>query len=77
MKVIVIEEAQDITSMKVDKLFGSLLTFEMSLDRKPEKKNKEISLQSLLKKSLVSLIENTRNFLLTLSLCFQNNLIMF
>lgn len=34
MKAIAIEEAQDISTMKVDDLFGSLLTFEMSLDNK-------------------------------------------
>lgn len=47
MKVTTIEEAQDILSLKVDGLFGSLFTFEMSLERKPEKKNKGITLQSL------------------------------
>lgn len=46
MKVTAIEEAQDSTSMKVDELFGLLLTFEMSLDDKPKKKKKEIVLQS-------------------------------
>ncbi|XP_038890515.1 uncharacterized protein LOC120080043 [Benincasa hispida] len=30
MKITAIEEAQDISSLKVDELFGSLLTFEMS-----------------------------------------------
>lgn len=33
MKVTIIEEAQDISTMKVDELFGSLLTFEMPLDK--------------------------------------------
>lgn len=46
MKVTTIEEAQDITSMKVDELFGSLLTFKMSLHGKHKKKNKGITLQS-------------------------------
>lgn len=45
MKVTVIEEAQNIASLKVDELFKSLLMFEMSLDRKPEKKSKSIALQ--------------------------------
>lgn len=44
MKLTTIEEAQDITSMKFNKIFGALFTFEMSLDRKPEKKNKGIAL---------------------------------
>lgn len=39
MKVITIEEAQDILFLKVDELFGSLLTFDMSLEGKLEKKN--------------------------------------
>lgn len=46
MKVIVIEEAQDITSIKVNGLLGFLFTFEMSFDGKPEKMNKGIVLQS-------------------------------
>lgn len=36
--------------MEVDKLFSSLLTFEMSLNGKLEKKNKEIVLQSSVEK---------------------------
>ncbi|KAA0065593.1 gag-pol polyprotein [Cucumis melo var. makuwa] len=40
MKVVVIEEANDITTMKLDELFGSLRTFELILeDGKPKKKS--------------------------------------
>ena len=42
MKVNAIEEAQDIEKMKVDKLVGSLLTFELSINERSEKKNKSI-----------------------------------
>jgi hypothetical protein len=40
MKVTAIEEAQDIASMKVEELVGSLQTFEMSFSDKIEKKEK-------------------------------------
>src|ERR1044072_1994101 len=40
MKVTAIEEAQDISIMQVDELIGSLQTFEMTLNERPEKKNK-------------------------------------
>src|ERR1044072_2927537 len=43
MKVTAIEEAQDITLLKVDELIGSLQTFEMTLNERPEKKNKSIA----------------------------------
>src|ERR1044072_7891724 len=43
MKVTAIEEAQDIASMQVDELIGSLQTFELSLNDKAEKKNKSIA----------------------------------
>ncbi|KAK2411140.1 gag-protease polyprotein [Trifolium repens] len=43
MKVIAIEESQDLSTMKVDELIGSLQTFEMSLDDKPEKKMKNLA----------------------------------
>lgn len=49
MKVTTIEEAQDIASLKVDELFSSLLTFEMALEGKLEKRNKSVALQSLSK----------------------------
>jgi hypothetical protein len=37
MKVTTIEKSQDLSSIKVDELIGSLQTFEMSFDDKPEK----------------------------------------
>ncbi|KAK2423029.1 gag-protease polyprotein [Trifolium repens] len=46
MKVTTIEEAQDIASMKVEELAGSLQTFEMNLSDKPEKKGKSIAFTS-------------------------------
>src|SRR3954469_4423326 len=42
MKVTAIEEAQDISNMKLDKLIGSLQTFKMSICESVEKKNKSI-----------------------------------
>ena len=38
MKVTAIEEANDITTMKFDELFGSLRTFELSFDDNAPKK---------------------------------------
>ncbi|KAK2351719.1 hypothetical protein QL285_096927 [Trifolium repens] len=43
MKVTAIEEAQDISSMKVDELIGSLQTFELSINERSEMKNKSIT----------------------------------
>ncbi|KAK2369181.1 gag-protease polyprotein [Trifolium repens] len=43
MKVTVIEEAQDISSMKVDELIGSLQTFELYINERSEMKNKSIT----------------------------------
>ncbi|MCI89325.1 gag-pol polyprotein, partial [Trifolium medium] len=40
MKVIAIEESQDLSTIKVDELIGSLQTFEMALDDRTEKKHK-------------------------------------
>lgn len=39
MKVTIIEEAQDVSTMKVDELINSLLTFEMTIDDKFDKKD--------------------------------------
>lgn len=61
MRVIAIEEAHDITSMKVDELFGSLLTFEMSLNGKLEKKTKKLPYNPQLKKNMTRLIESMMN----------------
>ncbi|XP_057452420.1 uncharacterized protein LOC130744244 [Lotus japonicus] len=46
MKVTAIEEAQDISSIKVDELIGSLQTFEMSINERSDKKNKSITFVS-------------------------------
>src|SRR3954467_15056421 len=46
MKVTAIEEAQDISSMKVEELIGSLQTFEMGMNENSEKKNKSIAFVS-------------------------------
>ncbi|MCI04313.1 gag-protease polyprotein [Trifolium medium] len=46
MKVTAIEEAIDISSMKVDELVGSLQTFELAMKDKSDKKNKSISFVS-------------------------------
>ena len=42
MKVTTIEEAQDISNMKVEELVGSLQTFELAINERSEKKNKSI-----------------------------------
>ena len=44
MKITAIEEVHDLHEMKVDEMFGSLLTFELSFD-KYEKKNKVVSFE--------------------------------
>lgn len=46
IKVTAIEEAQDLSSMKVDELIGSLKTFEMSINEWSKNKNKGISFVS-------------------------------
>ena len=43
MKVTVIEETQNLSSIKVDELINSLKTFEMSINDKLEKNNKGIT----------------------------------
>lgn len=43
MKLIAIEEAQDISSIKVDELIGSFLAFKMAINEKNEKKRKGVS----------------------------------
>jgi excinuclease UvrABC nuclease subunit len=43
MKVTTIEEAHDISTMKVDELVGSLQTFEILLNERGDKKNKSIA----------------------------------
>jgi uncharacterized membrane protein len=46
MKVTTIVETQDLSTMKVDELIGSLQTFEMSFEEKPEKKLKSLAFNS-------------------------------
>jgi len=46
MKVIAIEEAQDILSLKVDELIGSLQNFEITVNIKTDKKGKGIAFAS-------------------------------
>ncbi|GAU48358.1 hypothetical protein TSUD_282610 [Trifolium subterraneum] len=46
MKVIAMEEAQDISTMRVDELIGSLQTYESSVNERIERKNKSIALVS-------------------------------
>lgn len=43
MKVTSIEEAQDLSNIKVDELIGSLQTFEISINGRSEKKKKGIT----------------------------------
>ncbi|MCI77701.1 gag-pol polyprotein, partial [Trifolium medium] len=43
IKVTAIEEAQDIATMKVDELVGSLQTFELGIKDRNEKKSKSIA----------------------------------
>ncbi|KAA0038200.1 gag-pol polyprotein [Cucumis melo var. makuwa] len=44
MKVTAIEEVQDITTLKLDELFGSLLTFEMAMSNREINQNESIAL---------------------------------
>ena len=46
MKVTAIEEAQDISSLKVDELIGSLQNFEITVNSKTDKKGKGIAFTS-------------------------------
>ncbi|TYK06527.1 gag-pol polyprotein [Cucumis melo var. makuwa] len=46
MKVTAIKEAHDITTLKLDELFGSLLTFEMTTADRESKKGKGIAFKS-------------------------------
>lgn len=70
MKVTTIEKAHDIVIMKVDELSGSLRTFEMSFDEKPNKKSKNIALQSNLENdaSAVKIKESDENLAQLISL---------
>lgn len=70
MKVTTIEKAHDIVTMKVDELSGSLRTFEMSFDEKPNKKSKNIALQSNLENdaSAVKIKDSNENLTQLISL---------
>jgi hypothetical protein len=57
MKVTTIEESQDLSYIKVDELIGSLRTFEMSFDDKPERKLKNLAFTSEKSQSEDSLSE--------------------
>ncbi|GAU23282.1 hypothetical protein TSUD_281770 [Trifolium subterraneum] len=46
LKVIAMEEAQDISTMRVDEFIGSLQTYESSVNERIERKNKSIALVS-------------------------------
>ena len=46
IKVIAIEEAQDIPNMKIDELIGSLQNFEIMINNREEKKEKSIAFVS-------------------------------
>src|ERR1051325_3779127 len=50
MKVTAIEEAQDISTLKVEELIGSLMTFEMGISETVDRKNKSIALVSTTEK---------------------------
>ncbi|XP_045795337.1 uncharacterized protein LOC123889868 [Trifolium pratense] len=43
MKVTAIEEAQDLASIQVDELIGSLQTYELSINQRKDKKNKSLA----------------------------------
>ena len=47
MKVTTIEETRDITKLKLDELFGSLLTFEMAISNRENKKGKGVAFKSV------------------------------
>ncbi|KAA0039000.1 gag-pol polyprotein [Cucumis melo var. makuwa] len=47
MKVTAIEETHDITKLKLNELFGSLLTFEMAISHRENKKGKDIAFKSI------------------------------
>ncbi|KAA0034930.1 putative gag-pol polyprotein [Cucumis melo var. makuwa] len=62
MKITDIEEAQDITTLKLDELFGSLLTFEMTTLNRESKKVKGIVFKSACEqKSTVNQSDNEFN----------------
>lgn len=46
MKVTAIEEANDVTTMKLDELFGSLRTFKLNLGNNDSKRKSSVMFQS-------------------------------
>ncbi|MCI46630.1 gag-pol polyprotein, partial [Trifolium medium] len=46
MKVTVIEEAQNLSTMQVEELIGSLQTFKLGINQRNEKKNKNMAFVS-------------------------------
>ena len=48
MKVTTIEEVNNITTMRLDKLFGSLRTFELSLDDNLVKKKNSVAFHEII-----------------------------
>ncbi|KAA0052069.1 gag-pol polyprotein [Cucumis melo var. makuwa] len=62
MKVTAIEEAHDITKLKLDELFGSLLTFEITISHKEDKKGKGIAFKPIYEEeTTVNLSDNVAN----------------
>lgn len=74
MKVTAIEEAQDLISIKVDKIIGSLQTFEISINERSEKKNKGIAFVSNDEESQGDIEENLSDDIYFLSKRFNNSL---
>ncbi|XP_057418346.1 uncharacterized protein LOC130712533 [Lotus japonicus] len=69
MKVTAIDEAQDISSVKVDELIGSLQTFEMSINDRSEKKNRSITFVSNMGKGSQNCGDANENLEEALALC--------
>ncbi|KAA0038179.1 gag-proteinase polyprotein [Cucumis melo var. makuwa] len=62
MKVTAIKEAHDITTLKLDELFGSLFTLEMTISNRENKKGKRITFKSIYEEeTLVNQSDNEVN----------------
>ena len=62
MKVTTIEETHDITKLKLDELFGSLLTFKMAISHRENKKGKGIAFKSIYEEeTIVNQFDNEAN----------------
>ena len=62
MKVTAIEEAHDITKLKMDELLRSLLTLEMTISHRENKKGKGIAFKSIYEKeTTVNQFDNEAN----------------